>query len=125
MTNEELELIQRALWAGIDDQSLWFYHQYLMSSFDTNYAAASIAPDLTTEDKLKYLDREIAEIREMLECAEDCKWIYQSLIDLNIMCKDLAGKWSCDVREVRAWVDKLADLDPLRAGRWRDLRASL
>ena len=122
---EELELIQRALWAGVEDQSLWFYYQYLMESFAIKNAAISIAPDLTIQERLEYLTREIDEIKEMLELADDTKWIYQSLIDLSILYKDLAGQWPSSIDDVREWVDKLMELDPLRKGRWMELKGSL
>ena len=120
---EELELIQRALWAGVEDQSLWFYHQYLMESFAMKNAAISIAPDLTVNERLEYLTREIDEIKEMLELADDTKWIYQSLIDISFLIKDLVGQLPSSISsvDVREWVDRLMEIDPLRKGRWMEL----
>lgn len=125
MFSKELELIQRALWAGSDDQSLWFYHQYLMSTFDPRYAGDSIAPDLTADERVKYVAQEFDRVQEMLDGAEDCKWIYQSLIQLSILYKSLTTKWPLKASSVQTWIDELLRLDPLRAGRWNDLKASL
>ena len=122
---EELELIHRALWAGSDDQSLWFYQQYLTSSFSEEHVPSAVVPNLTTEEKLGYLSREIEESLEMLECADDCKWIYQSLIHLSITYKTLAGELPPSASDIDDWINKLMELDPLRTGRWAELRERL
>ncbi|CAD6583084.1 MAG: Rab geranylgeranyltransferase [Alectoria sarmentosa] len=85
LLDEELTLIERALWAGSEDQSLWFYHQCLMCTFDPKYAAESMVPDLTASERLMYVRDEIVKVQAMLDGAEDCKWIYQSLISLSIL----------------------------------------
>ncbi len=123
--SSELELIQRALWAGSEDQSLWFYHQNLMSTFDPKYAADSMAPDLSEEERSVYVTQEIGRLQEMLDGAEDCKWIYQSLISLSILHKSLRSRWPVVLSEIGHWVDELTELDPLRAKRWADLRRDL
>ena len=124
-TSQELELIQRALWAGSDDQSLWFYHQSLMSTFDPKYAEESMAPDLLAEERLAYVLQEIDRIQEMLDGAEDCKWIYQALLHLSTLCKALTGRWCIRVSEIQMWVNELVKLDPLRSKRWTDLKQTL
>ena len=121
----ELELIQRALWAGSEDQSLWFYHQSLMSTLDPKYAADSMAPDLSEEERSEYVAQEIGRLQEMLDGAEDCKWIYQSLISLSMLQKRLVGMWPIGISEIVHWIDELTKLDPLRAKRWADLRREL
>lgn len=118
----ELALIQRALWAGSEDQSLWFYHQHLMCTFDPEYAPRSMAPALTTEERSKYLLQEIERILEMLDGAEDCKYIYQSLIYLSMLYKDLNGFWPEKSSDVGKWIKELGKVDPLRAGRWADFK---
>ena len=116
----ELELIQRALWAGSDDQSLWFYHQYLMSTFDSKNAN-SLVPDLSEPEKIGYLRQEIERIQEMLEGDEACRWIYLTLTSLSTTYKNLTHEWPVKVDQVEAWVAKLFELDPLRANRYSDL----
>ncbi|KAL8880275.1 MAG: hypothetical protein Q9198_002287, partial [Flavoplaca austrocitrina] len=93
---EKLELIQRALWADPDskDQSLWFYHQYLISNFRLGSTHdQSLMIDLSNEDKLVYLKTQVEDLLEMLQGAETSKWIYQRLIELSIMSKSLDGRW--------------------------------
>ena len=124
MCQTELELVQRAL-SDPSDQSLWFYHQYLMCTFDPSYAAQSMAPNLTTEQRLGYIAGEIENLVDMLEFDEDCKWIYKSLIGLSILHNNLSQQSPHRKDQLRDWVLKLKRLDPLRKGRWDDLEQSL
>ncbi|KAL8673096.1 MAG: hypothetical protein Q9168_002479 [Polycauliona sp. 1 TL-2023] len=126
--DKELELIQRALWADPDskDQSLWFYHQYLISNFkSTSPDGDSLIISLSDEDKLVYLKAQIEDLLEMLDGAETCKWIYQRLLELSSMSKSLDGKWPVGMSDLELWVDKLLELDSLRKGRWQDLRKQI
>ncbi|KAL8825118.1 MAG: hypothetical protein Q9191_004605 [Dirinaria sp. TL-2023a] len=120
----ELELIQRAL-ADPSDQSLWFYHQYLMCTFDPSYATESMAPNLTTGQRLAYVLREIENLTDMLEFDEDCKWIYKSLIELSILHRTLSQEWPISKDQLGVWLLRIKNLDPLRKGRWDDLEQSL
>ncbi|KAL8789051.1 MAG: hypothetical protein Q9195_007017 [Heterodermia aff. obscurata] len=125
MLDSELELIERALYTDPADQSLWFYHQNLMCTFDPLYAGSSMAPDLTKDERLHYLSNQIEGLLEMLDGAEDCKWIYQSLLQLCVVHKDNSGTWPNQKQEMPKWVEELRKLDPLRAGRWTDLKRNL
>ena len=122
---QELELIERALWAGSEDQSLWFYHQYLMCTFDPKPTADSMVPDLTTAERSMYVRGEILKVREMLDGAEDCRWIYQSLISLSILYRDLGNDWIENEVSIENYIAELTRLDSLRAGRWNDLRSRI
>ena len=69
--NAEFELITRALYTDPYDQSLWFYHQYLMSTLDPSSPTNSkeyprntaILSPVTNADRLHYLDR----LKEMIK----------------------------------------------------------
>ncbi|OJD23469.1 hypothetical protein ACJ73_05177 [Blastomyces percursus] len=125
MLDSELKLIHRAL---IDpyDQSLWFYHQNLMCTFDPPLAAGTMAPNLTDAERLEYLEREVEAITEMLDGEEDCKWIYQALINCGAIISRVEGEMSTEMKQrISRWVCELKRLDPLRRGRWLDLEASL
>ena len=129
LLDAELKMIERALYADAEDQSLWFYHQYLVCAFshEERYTKQSIVPDLLNEERIEYLSKEIESLVEMLDGAEDCKWIYQRLIELCVMHYELAKSWagSIDKAKVLEWVEELKKLDPLRRGRWLDLEASI
>lgn len=122
----ELDLIHEAL---IDprDQSVWYYHQFLMTAFEPKTAAGSIAPDLSAEERKAYLDAELEYVLEALEGAEEVKWIYLSLIQLASSYKAVTSEWPQSVTEsqVKKWVLELSALDPPRDRRWLDLRQSL
>lgn len=121
----ELDLIHRAL-CDPYDQSLWFYHQNLMCTFDPSLSDQSMAPNLSNDERLKYLRKEIGEIQEMLDGAEDCKYIYQALIDCTLLARKVKGTMpSTDQENILSWLSELKKLDPLRCGRWLDFEKSL
>ena len=121
----ELSLIHKALFDPYD-QSLWFYHQTLMCTFDPSTAANTMAPNLSTEDRLQYVVQERQFIEELLEDVDDCKWVYQALIECVQLQTRLEGRQPQERREeMLAWLSKLIGLDPLRKGRWLDLRRVL
>ena len=125
--DEELKLVQRALWADPDskDQSLWFYHQYLISNFEARTEVNVISPDLPVSEKLENIRDQIENLIEMLEGAETCKWIHQRLIDLAFMSKAMTREWPAEFSAVEMWVDRLLQFDPLRKGRWLDLKEQI
>ncbi|PGG96776.1 hypothetical protein AJ79_09459 [Helicocarpus griseus UAMH5409] len=127
MLDDELNLIHRAL---IDpyDQSLWFYHQNLMCTFDPALASGTMAPNLTDAERLKYLENEVEVITEMSDGEEDCRWIYQALINCSMIISRMEGGGGMSTgmkQQISGWVRELKRLDPLRQGRWLDLETSL
>jgi geranylgeranyl transferase type-2 subunit alpha len=122
----ELSLIHQAF---IDpyDQSLWFYHQNLMSVFDPTMAERTMTPNLSSSERLEYIRSEIQEIQEMLDGAEDCKYIYQALIEYTMLASKVEGdSLSSDDREqILSWLSELKKLDPLRRERWLDFEKTL
>jgi len=96
-----------------------------MCTFDPRYASKSMAPNLTLEERKEYLLLEIEKVADMLDGADTCKWIYQSLIHLRMLYKELSKDSPTQpdgtVRELKA----LLELDPLRAGRWIDLQKQI
>ncbi|KAL2835171.1 hypothetical protein BDW59DRAFT_137271 [Aspergillus cavernicola] len=126
MLDDELELIHRAL-CDPYDQSLWFYHQNLMCVFDPTTSGQTMAPNLTKTERLDYLRREIEEIQEMLDGAEDCKYLYQALIDYTLLAARVEGTRPGEdqTAQVLDWLSELKKLDPLRAGRWLELEESV
>lgn len=121
----ELKFLHKAL---IDpyDQSLWFYHQNLMCTFDPNRAPHSMAPNLTNSERLAYVRREIENIKDILEEVDDCRWIYQALIDCTLLAGKLEGFVPNDSkRDIIQWLAQLEKLDPLRRNRWIALHQTL
>ncbi|THC95592.1 hypothetical protein EYZ11_004907 [Aspergillus tanneri] len=125
MLDDELELIHRAL-CDPYDQSLWFYHQNLMCTFVPTLCEQTMAPNLSNPERLDYLRREIDKIQDMLDGAEDCKYIYQALIDCTLLAAKVEGSMSSgDQKKILGWLSELKQLDPLRRGRWLDFERSL
>ncbi|MCJ1464736.1 Rab geranylgeranyltransferase [Pseudocyphellaria aurata] len=123
--NHELGLIQRALYADPDDASIWSYHQYLIGNLDPNFSSTSMVPDLTPQERLAYLHHEFENLRELQEEETDCKWIYQSLIQLARTLNVVSHEWPVDHFRVRLWIRELRRVDPLRIERWNDLERKL
>lgn len=127
MLSDEFELIQHAL-TDPNDQSLWFYHQFLMSTLSPgNPRDAAIVLDLTNQDRLQYIEQELDNIREMLEDWDGCKWIYQALLQYTAVYlkKIEGGNKAVTTLEMRNWLSNLRRLDSLRKGRWNDLEKGL
>lgn len=127
MLDEEFELITRALYTDPYDQSLWFYHQYLMSTLDAaNPCSSSILDPCTNAERVEYLEQKIESVKDMLDGAEDCKYIYQALLEYSRRYLEVeAGTKKVTTAEMRRWLSELRKLDPLREGRWKDLELKL
>ena len=96
-----------------------------MCTFDPEYASRSTTPSLTVDEKLMYITKEIENLQDLLDGAEDCKWIYQALIQICILHKVLSKFWPVGEGQLLNWITQLRTLDPLRNGRWYDLEESL
>lgn len=122
----ELALAAELLWAATDpkDQSLWFYHGDLMAMLDPGTPQVSrLFRELDDEQRREYIEGQVQAVKEILEDNEDCKWIYQSLLSMAQLYDKVGG--NADRDEMRTWLDSLEKLDPLRRGRWKDLRQKL
>ncbi|KAI8956570.1 protein prenylyltransferase [Daldinia sp. FL1419] len=119
--DEELSLVQEALNVGPEDQSLWYYHQYMVSQIVNRTGGPTIAPALTVAERVAYVKKEIENIKDLLEDYEDVKWIYESLLEYTLALKGLGEQ----VEDPARWLAKVRGLDPLRAGRWDDVEKQL
>ena len=93
-----------------------------MRTFDPKCAAVSIVPELSGAEKSAYVRKEMTKVQEMLDGAEDCKWIYQSLIDLGFLYRELGNDSFEGAILEDEYLGKLIQLDHLRSGRWNDLK---
>ena len=78
-------------------------------------------PDLTEDERISYLSAEIDKVLEMLDGAEDCKWIYQALIHMSNLYYKIAGERPSQASTLEEWLQQLERIDTLRAGRWQDV----
>lgn len=119
----ELALVREALNVGPEDQSLWFYHQFLISNLVESPGPQTIAPALNEDERKAYIRQEIDEIKDLLEDYGDIKWIYEALIQYTLAVSQLGDR--VVPRDLTSWLRKLRDLDPQRSGRWADLESQL
>ena len=126
MFEEELKLIHKALFDPYD-QSLWFYHQNLMCCLDPAKAQQTMVPELLLEERLAYVASEQEFVEELLEDTDDCKWVYQSLIELAFLEARLRGSeiGALHKERILEWLESLKSLDSLRKGRWNDLEKTV
>lgn len=110
-----------------EDQSLWYYHQFLVLGVVESRASGAIAPHLASTDRRLYLSTEIASIRELLEDYPDVKRVYEALVEYSIALWQLDGRLPRqeEREDVAGWLGKLRALDPKRNGRWDDLEGQL
>ncbi|THY49842.1 protein prenylyltransferase [Aureobasidium pullulans] len=125
--DDEFELIITALYTDPVDQSLWFYYNYLMTNLSPKTSPElRIVADLTNKHRIDYLDTQFDLLKDMLEDNKDCKWIYLALVTYTPEYLEIdAGNKKITTLELSDWLDQLDQLDPLRKGRWLDLRKSL
>lgn len=97
-----------------------------MHSLDRATAAEGMTPSMSDKLRLEYLQREIDAITELLDEEEECKWIYQALIEYSLILARMQGGMSAEIKaKVMTWLSNLKRLDPLRRGRWEDLETSM
>ena len=122
-TTAELGRVKEGLNVGPEDQSLWFYHQYLMSNITDYVGHATIVPNLELEERITYVTTEIEEIEELLEDFDDVKWIYEALLEYTLSLQQLEEREleAAEKERLSLWLKKLRELDPLRNGRWDDV----
>ena len=127
LLDSELALICEAINTDPFDQSIWFYHQYLMSVIAPDCPPKDrIVPDLTNSERQKFYDHELEYIKDILEDEADCKWIYEGLLYLADAYLEVeSGTKAFTTRDMRSWLEELKRLDPLRKGRWEDVGTRL
>ena len=125
----EFDLIIKAIYTDEYpyDQSVWFYHQFLMTTLTDPIGYSTITPNFTTEERLEYINRQVANVKEFLDGGEDCKWAYNALIDATLaVCRMQSRLLEHDeVEDLKQWIAEVRKLDRLRNGRWDDLERAV
>lgn len=119
----ELNLVREALNVGPEDQSLWFYHHFLIQNLTETDGRRKIAPNLSQEAKAAYVKREIDDVKDLLEDYDDIMWIYKALLDYTRALPKAEGRALSEeeAQDLQTWMAKVRQLDPMRNGRWNDL----
>lgn len=86
----------------------------------------TIVPDMSISERISFIGTQLTELREMVEGAEDCKWIYNALLDYTLASAKLQQREITEAEraDVQEWLEDLT-LDDCRDGRWQDLAAQL
>ena len=115
-----------ALFTDPYDQSLWFYYQFLMTTLTDSKGYELIVPELTNEERINYVRSQLENLNEVVEEADDCKWVYEALLEYTLASSKLeAREPSLEERNrCELWLKKMRGLDPKRRGRWDDIAAS-
>ncbi|KAI0394608.1 protein prenylyltransferase [Xylariaceae sp. FL0594] len=131
----ELELIQDALNVGPEDQSLWYYHRFLMAQvFGSDDGMPTVAPNLKLDDRILYLQQQIEFIKDLLEDFPDIKWPYEALLEYtSLQASGGSNRRDSDGEKEEEeekdgplfWLGKLRELDPMQKGRWDDLQRQI
>jgi geranylgeranyl transferase type-2 subunit alpha len=123
----EFDIMKNALWVDPFDQSIWFYHQFLMTTIIDPAAQNIITPNISACERIEYVKRQLTDLRELLDGAEDCKWIYNALLDYTAALWRMKGELPPPEVEddLRSWLAELRKLDRLRCGRWDDMEKVL
>jgi geranylgeranyl transferase type-2 subunit alpha len=125
----EFELIISAMYTDSFPyaQSAWFYYQFLMTTLTDFVGHATITPNFTTEDRTEVVTRQLMILKDMLDGAEDCKWIYDAMIEYTMALSQMEERQlqEDEKGDCSLWLAQLGELDPLRKGRWDDLELAL
>jgi geranylgeranyl transferase type-2 subunit alpha len=127
LLDSELALVCEAINTDPFDQSIWFYHQYLMSVISPDCPPKElVVPDLTNAERERYYKHELEYIKDILEDEADCKWIYEGLLYLaSAYLVVESGTKAFTTKDMQLWLKELHRLDPLRKGRWDDVGTRL
>jgi len=121
----EFDLIIKAIYTDEYpyDQSVWFYHQFLMTTLTDPIGHSTITPNFNAEERLEYVNRQVANVKEFLDGGEDCKWAYNALVDATLAVCEMQSRVprQDEVEDLKSWTAEVRKLDPLRHGRWDDL----
>lgn len=107
-------------------QSAWFYYQFLMTAL-LEPDVCQIVLDFKIKERCEYVQEQLEILKEMLDGAEDCKWIYNALIDYTLALRQLEKRelLSEEKLDCKIWLITLKTLDSFRKGRWDDLEGTL
>jgi geranylgeranyl transferase type-2 subunit alpha len=98
-----------------------------MTAIIEHKSRKTIVPNFSQGERVDYVKRQLGYLREMLDGADDRKWICNALLEYSIALYKMEERQPTDEerREVRELLIELRALDPLRSGRWNDLGTSL
>lgn len=150
MIENDLQIIENAIFTEPDDQSAWWYHHFLFTFvwdrivrlLNEHKPAEGKAIDEQTQDLILWLKgilvNQIAVVKSLLDLEEDCKWgmcalvnLFQLAVQLHDLLKQkmVGGDLFCaDDSEVENYrterttiLQKLIEIDPSHSNRYKYL----
>ncbi|KAL6860637.1 Rab geranylgeranyltransferase [Amphichorda felina] len=125
---KELSYVGEGLNVDPGDQSLWYYHQFLMLQMVGGGDRPTIVGNMDLREKVLHVSHEIDEIKDLLEDYPSTKWIYEVLLEYTLALMGLEqGTVPRDgeLGDLQNWLTKLRTLDPMRMGRWDDVERQI
>jgi geranylgeranyl transferase type-2 subunit alpha len=98
-----------------------------MTTLIDSVGHGTITPNFTKDDRTEYVTRQLVNLKDMLDGAEDCKWIYNALFEYTLALCEMEERQPHDdeKQDFTSWLVELRKLDPLRRGRWDHLENNL
>ncbi|KAK8149970.1 Rab geranylgeranyltransferase [Beauveria asiatica] len=126
-TTTMFSMVDGGLNVGPEDQSLWYYHQYLIFNVAEQPANLAIVPEMDVNDKVKLISRQVDFIKDLLEDYHDVKWIFEMLLEYTLLTYKLRNEplGVEQSQELESWVTSIKRLDPQRFNRWQELAEKL
>ncbi|KAK6360148.1 Rab geranylgeranyltransferase [Orbilia blumenaviensis] len=127
----ELGEMQTAVYTDPYDQSIQLYnHWLLLESCSPNSSPSDTSEvfPLATDQKSETLLRTLDWMRELLEEEPECRLLLEEMIFVGGLLRAVGGGDVDDegVRaDMQAWLEKLMEVDPMRGGRWREMKDKL
>lgn len=90
----------------------------------TSYNTLTFQRQPTATEESQHLKTQLATISDMLDGAEDCKWIYEALLRYTMILRQIESEEE-PIEKAKEWLEQLRKLDPLRKGRWADMEREL
>lgn len=123
----EFLMVGNGLNVGPEDQSLWYYHEYLILNVAEQPENMSIICPMTLSERIKLISREIEMVKNLLEDYDDVKWIFKMLLEYTLLLHKLRNHplSGNEKSELESWVAQIKKLDPQRSNRWNELAEEL
>ncbi|OAA33679.1 Protein prenyltransferase [Moelleriella libera RCEF 2490] len=127
LLDQELSNVHEALNLSPEDQSLWYYHQYLTHAIATATGKGPIVRELSVAERKNYLKNEQEFLQDLLIDYHDVKWIYEAAVECILAADALSTPEEQELNGsfLAECFRNLKELDRNRRGRWEDIEGTL
>jgi len=127
MVEQDLQLVENAVFTEPDDQSAWWYHHFLFSFICDQTSSLQVGAEEGIHAWFRgVVDQQIAMLKSLLELEEDSKWCLCALANMLLLSHSLrvADDNETDAAregERRLLLERLIVIDPSHANRYKYL----